>query len=142
MSKADLLEAWGDHLTNARRRSPHTVRAYLAAANRLLVSTGAQSWQDVAAMNAGALRLQLAQRRNDGLGNVSTARELSALKGFLTFAREQLGEDDASAPRLRGPRVKKGLPAPSHQTTQPTWQTWSMPSPATAGSARETGRCC
>ena len=112
MSKADLLEAWGDHLTNARRRSPHTVRAYLAAANRLLVSTGAQSWQDVAAMNAGALRLQLAQRRNDGLGNVSTARELSALKGFLTFAREQLGEDDASAPRLRGPRVKKGLPRP------------------------------
>jgi len=112
MSKADLLEAWGDHLTNARRRSPHTVRAYLAAANRLLVSTGAQSWQDVAAMNAGALRLQLAQRRNDDLGNVSTARELSALKGFLTFAREQLGEDDASAPRLRGPRVKKGLPRP------------------------------
>lgn len=112
MSKADLLEAWGDHLTNARRRSPHTVRAYLAAANRLLTSTGAESWQDVAAMNAGALRLQLAQRRNDGLGNVSTARELSALKGFLTFAREQLGEDDASAPRLRGPRVKKGLPRP------------------------------
>lgn len=112
MSKADLLEAWGDHLTNARRRSPHTVRAYLAAANRLLESTGAESWQDVASMNAGALRLQLAQRRNEGLGNVSTARELSALKGFLAYAREQLGEDDASAPRLRGPRVKKGLPRP------------------------------
>ncbi len=112
MSKADLLEAWGDHLANARRRSPHTVRAYLAAANRLLESTGAESWQEVASMNAAALRLQLAQRRNDGLGNVSTARELSALKGFLAFAREQLGEDDASAPRLRGPRVKKGLPRP------------------------------
>ncbi len=112
MSKADLLETWGDHLAKARRRSPHTVRAYVAAANRLLERTGAESWQDVAAMNAGGLRLQLAQRRNDGLSNVSAARELSALKGFLAFAREQLGEDDASAPRLRGPRVKKGLPRP------------------------------
>lgn len=112
MSKADLLEAWGAHLANARRRSPHTVRAYLSAANRLLESTGAESWQDVAKMNAANLRLQLAQRRNDGLGNVSTARELSALKGFIAFAREQSGEDDTSPPRLRGPRVKKGLPRP------------------------------
>lgn len=112
MSKVDLLEAWADHLTNARRRSPHTVRAYLAAANRLLESTGAESWQGIAKMTAANLRLQLAQRRNDGLGNVSTARELSALKGFIAFAREQSGEDDTSPPRLRGPRVKKGLPRP------------------------------
>lgn len=112
MSKADLLEQWRDHLTHARRRSPHTVRAYLAAATRLLDQTGATRWQDVANLQAGTLRLQLAQRRSDGLGNVSTARELSALKGFLAFAREQTGEEDASAPRLRGPRIKKGLPRP------------------------------
>ena len=36
MSAADLLEAWRDHLANARRRSEHTVRAYLASADRLL----------------------------------------------------------------------------------------------------------
>jgi integrase/recombinase XerC len=112
MSKADLLEAWGSHLTHARRRSPHTVRAYLAAANRLLEQTGAENWGELARMEAGALRLQLAQRRNDGLGNVSAARELSALKGFLAFAREQVGDEVATAPRLRGPRVKKGLPRP------------------------------
>ena len=112
MSMAELLESWEDHLTNARRRSPHTVRAYLAAASRLLEQTGADSWQDLAQMEAGTLRLQLAQRRSEGLGNVSTARELSALKGFLAFAREQVGEEDASAPRLRGPRIKKGLPRP------------------------------
>ena len=39
MSKADLLEAWGEHLAKGRRRSPHTVRAYLAAAARLLDRT-------------------------------------------------------------------------------------------------------
>ncbi len=112
MNKADLLEAWGAHLTHARRRSAHTVRAYLAAANRLLEQTGAESWGDLARMEAGALRLQLAKRRGEGLGNVSAARELSALKGFLAFAREQVGDDEATAPRLRGPRVKKGLPRP------------------------------
>ncbi len=112
MSKADLLEAWGAHLTQARRRSPHTVRAYLAAANRLAEATGAEEWQDIAALDAAALRRQLAARRAEGLGNVSTARELSALKRFIAFAREQAGEPEATAPRLRGPRIKKGLPRP------------------------------
>lgn len=112
MSKADLLAAWHDHLAHARRRSPHTVRAYLATAERLLIRTGADSWAQVAAMEAGALRLQLAARRADGIGNVSAARELSALKGFLAFARQQAGLANAAPPRMRGPRVKKGLPRP------------------------------
>jgi integrase/recombinase XerC len=112
MSRADLLEAWREHLAHARRRSAHTVRAYLAAATRLLEETGAESWNDVAALEAGALRLHLAARRAEGIGNVSTARELSALKGFLAFARDQAGLADAAAPRLRGPRIKKGLPRP------------------------------
>lgn len=107
-----MLEAWRSHLTQGRRRSPHTVRAYCAAATRLLEATGAEDFDAVARLQAPALRLQLAQRRAEGLGNVSAARELSALKGFLAFAREQLGDPEASAPRLRGPRVKKGLPRP------------------------------
>lgn len=107
-----MLEDWGEHLAHARRRSPHTVRAYLAAATRLLDQTGADSWSDLAALDAGALRLHLAARRAEGIGNVSTARELSALKGFLAFARDQAGLADAAAPRLRGPRIKKGLPRP------------------------------
>jgi integrase/recombinase XerC len=111
VSKADLLESWRDHLTDARRRSPHTVRAYLAAANRLLQETGAADWPAVAALDIPALRSQLALRRMDGLGNVSAARELSALKAFLTYARAQAG-DESAAPRLRGPRIKKGLPRP------------------------------
>lgn len=112
MSKADLLETWRDHLLHARRRSPHTVRAYLATAERLLARTGAESWLALAKMEAGALRVQLAARRADGIGNVSAARELSALKSFLAFAREQSGMADAMPPRMRGPRVKKGLPRP------------------------------
>jgi integrase/recombinase XerC len=112
MSGADLLESWRDHLAKGRRRSPHTVRAYGAAAARLVEATSAEAWRDIAALDGPALRRQLAARRAEGLGNASAARELSALKGFVAFAREQAGESDASAPRLRGPRIKKGLPRP------------------------------
>ncbi|MGN6499893.1 MAG: tyrosine-type recombinase/integrase, partial [Tsuneonella sp.] len=111
MSKADLLEAWGAHLRDGRRRSPHTVRAYLAAADRLLAGTGGEEWHSVARLDGPALRRQLALRRADGIGNASAARELSALKGFVAFARAQAGLE-AAAPRLRGPRLKKGLPRP------------------------------
>ncbi len=107
-----MLEAWGAHLKSARRRSEHTVRAYLAAANRLIEATGAEDWPELAALQATNLRLHLAHRRAEGLSNVSAARELSAIKAFLSFAREQAGMEDATPPRLRGPRVKKGLPRP------------------------------
>lgn len=112
MTHADILEAWGQHLSIGLRRSPHTVRAYLAAANRLLARTNAGSWAEVARMEAPALRAQLAARRGEGLSNASAARELSALKAFIAFSRGRAGEQAASPPRLRGPRIKKSLPRP------------------------------
>ena len=112
MTSADILEAWRDYLANGRRRSPHTVRAYLAAAKRLLDTIDDPEWVTVANLDAPALRLQLASRRAEGIGNVSAARELSALKSFIAFARSQAGADEAALPRLRGPRIKKGLPRP------------------------------
>jgi integrase/recombinase XerC len=107
-----MLEAWRSHLADGRRRSPHTVRAYGAAAARLLAGTSAKSWRDIAALDGPALRTQLAARRAEGLSNSSAARELSALKAFIAFARAQAGEADATPPRVRGPRIKKGLPRP------------------------------
>ncbi len=112
MTRADLLEAWHSHLAETRRRSPHTVRAYVATAARLLDELGDTNWTALARLDGPALRAQLARRRGDGIGNVSAARELSALKAFLAFAREQAGLADAKAPRMRGPRVKKGIPRP------------------------------
>lgn len=113
MTTAEILEAWNAHLALSRRRSPHTVRAYAATAARLLHALDRDlDWPAIARIDAATLRKHLAERRAEGLGNVSAARELSALKSFITFAREQAGEADASRPRLRGPRVKKGLPRP------------------------------
>ena len=81
-------------------------------AARLLARRELDEWPQVAALDARALRAHLAERRAEGLVNVSAARELSALKAFLAFAREQVGQEDNPAARLRGPRVKKSLPRP------------------------------
>lgn len=90
----------------------HTVRAYQATAERL-VAFLQQHWGEAIERDALArvtqtdLRAFLAARRNDGLGNSSAARELSAIRGFLRFA-----SGEAAVPRLRGPKVRKGVPRP------------------------------
>ncbi|MBB3032900.1 tyrosine recombinase XerC [Alteriqipengyuania lutimaris] len=106
------LQRWETHLAAERRLSPHTVRAYVRAAERLLDATGLNDWHSVAKLEAPALRAQLARRRADGLSNRSAARELSALRAFLAFARAETGANDPQAPRLRGPRIKRTLPRP------------------------------
>ena len=103
---------WAEHLTRDRRRSVHTVRAYRASAERLVAFLGAHWGARVdrsmlARATAADLRAYLAHRRGEGLGNASAARELSAVRGFLAWANA-----GAEAPRLRGPRVKAGVPRP------------------------------
>ncbi|MFB0611435.1 tyrosine recombinase XerC [Aurantiacibacter poecillastricola] len=112
MSVSALLDQWRDHLEIARRRSPHTVRAYVATAERLLLALGLSDWQAIANISNRDIRGHLAARRAEGIGNVSTARELSALKSFIAFACEQTGTEGGTDLRLRGPRVKKGVPRP------------------------------
>jgi integrase/recombinase XerC len=112
MTRAQILEAWHSHLAQGRRRSPHTVRAYVATAARLLDHLGDSDWPTLARLDATALRRQLAERRAEGIGNASAARELSALKAFVAFAKDQAGLTGSAPPRMRGPRVKKGLPRP------------------------------
>ncbi|MEO1921799.1 MAG: tyrosine recombinase XerC [Sphingomonadaceae bacterium] len=112
MNSGDVLGQWEAHLALGKRRSPHTVRAYLAAARRWLAHLDARDWHALARLDARDLRRQIARRRAEGLANTSAARELSALKAFSKFARERAGEEDPDAPRLRGPKVKRGLPRP------------------------------
>ncbi|MES3150982.1 tyrosine recombinase XerC [Sphingomonas faeni] len=103
---------WAEHLARDRRRSVHTVRAYRASAERLTAFLGGH-WGEridraaLARVTAADLRAYLAQRRESGLGNASAARELSAVRGFLAWANA-----GAEQPRMRGPRVKAGVPRP------------------------------
>ena len=103
----DLPALYAQHLARDRRRSAHTVRAYQATAERLVRFLqrhrgGPVDWGEI---DATDLRAFLTERREQGIGNASAARELSAVRGFLAFA-------GAQAPRMRGPRVKKGVPRP------------------------------
>jgi integrase/recombinase XerC len=105
-----LAAEWARHLTTTRGRSEHTVRAYVATAHRLIRFLGRHHAAPVdtdllRATGLAELRAFLAERRGEALGNASAARELSAVKAFLAFA----GTDPV---RMRGPRVKKGLPRP------------------------------
>lgn len=103
---------FGQHLARDRRRSAHTVRAYETTAVRLVQFLG-EHWGEEAdraalgRVTAADLRAYLARRRGQGLGNASAARELSAIKTFLKWAA-----GDEAPPRMRGPRVKKGVPRP------------------------------
>ncbi len=109
----DMIVRWRRHLALERRRSAHTVRAYVTTAERLLhfltIHHGHVPGETLlSALPVSDLRAYLAHRRNEGLSNASTARELSAIRAFLTF----IGGEGAVIPSLNGPRVKKGVPRP------------------------------
>ena len=114
---AALAARWAGYLQHDRRRSAHTVRAYVATAHRLidflthhhgeLPSSAA-----LHALTAADLRAFLAHRRGEGLGSSSAARELSGVRAFLRYAAEQDGRA-AALPRTRGPKRPRTLPRPA-----------------------------
>jgi integrase/recombinase XerC len=105
----EVVNNWAGHLRDNRRMSLHTVRAYEATGLRLIAFLAEHygGAPDLARVEAADLRAFLAARRGDGIGNASAARELSAVRSFLIFA-----SGEGAMPRIKGPRVKKGLPRP------------------------------
>ena len=107
---------WGNHLANDRRRSPHTVRAYVATAHRLIDFLGRHRGEEIGRfgllnLHAADLRAFLSDRRGGGLGAASAAREMSAVRAFLTYAAEEEG-NQPQLPRTRAPKRPRTLPRP------------------------------
>ncbi|MGN6850159.1 MAG: tyrosine recombinase XerC [Sphingomicrobium sp.] len=112
-----LAARWASYLQHDRRRSAHTVRAYVATAHRLVDFLGRYRGEliDAAALTtigSADLRAFLADRRAGGLGNASAARELSGVRAFLRYAAEQQGTP-AQLPRTRAPKRPRTLPRPA-----------------------------
>ena len=112
-----LAARWATFLSHDRRRSPHTVRAYIATAHRFLDFLGRHRGEEIGrytllTVPASDLRAFLADRRGGGLGNSSAAREMSAVRAFLTFAAEEAG-NIPQLPRTRAPRRPRTLPRPA-----------------------------
>lgn len=115
-----LAAKFGAHLAHDRRRSAHTVRAYVATAHRFTQFLGRHRGEEIgrfALLNVEPtdLRAFLADRRAGGLGPSSAARELSAVRAFLTFAAEDAGEQP-QLPRTRAPKRPRTLPRPASPT--------------------------
>jgi integrase/recombinase XerC len=111
-----LAARWASFLAFDRRRSPHTVRAYVATAHRFLEFLGRHRGEEIGkyallTIPAADLRAFLADRRAGGLGAASAAREMSAVRAFLTFAAQDLGEMP-QLPRTRAPKRPRTLPRP------------------------------
>lgn len=112
---ADIVR-WGIFLQHDRRRSPHTVRAYVATAHRFLGFLGVHLGRpvgraDLLRLSGGDLRAFLAQRRAEGLGPASAGRELSGVRAFLKYMAEQSGSVP-QLPRTRAPKRPRTLPRP------------------------------
>jgi len=112
-----LAARWAGYLEHDRRRSPHTVRAYVATAHRFIQFLGAYRGETIApdallSIAPADLRGFLAQRRAEGLGASSAARELSGVRAFLNYAADQAGQP-AQLPRTRAPRRPRTLPRPA-----------------------------
>ena len=114
---AALAARWTGHLQHDRRRSAHTVRAYVATAHRFIQFLGGYRGEAIGpdallCLGAADLRAFLAQRRGEGLGPSSAARELSGVRAFLKYAAEQAGIP-AQLPRTRAPKRPRTLPRPA-----------------------------
>lgn len=114
---AALAVRFGEHLAHDRRRSAHTVRAYQATAHRFIDFMNRHRGEAIGryallTIAPADLRAFLAARRGEGLGPSSAARELSAVRAFLTFAAEELGEQP-QLPRTRAPKRPRTLPRPA-----------------------------
>ena len=112
-SSQTLINDFARHLRDDRRRSQHTVRAYVITAERFCAFLtdhigGGVGADEIRALQQADIRSYLAYRRGDGLTNNSAARELSALRAFL----KHVGGDEAQIPKIKGPKVKRGVPRP------------------------------
>ncbi len=93
------------------------MRAYVATAHRLINFLGRYRGEEIApagllGLSAMDLRAFLADRRGEGLGAASAARELSGVRAFLAFAAERQGHH-AQLPRTRAPKRPRTLPRPA-----------------------------
>jgi len=111
------VETWRAWLAHERRCSPHTVAAYmrdLAAFLRFLMEHrgGTPTLDDLAALTATDLRAWLARRAMDGKKRTSTARALSAVRGFYRHLERAGRLENPAVAALGTPKLPRSVPRP------------------------------
>ena len=115
----EALVAWLDYLTNERRSSPRTVRAYGDAVQAYLAFVEQHQGEalTLAAMgeiSAGDVRAYLAHRRGGDhpLAPRSVSQALSAIRAYHRWLDRRLGAPNAAMTLVRGPQLARGGPRP------------------------------
>ncbi len=112
---ADAIAQWQRWLTDERRNSVHTVAAYgsdLADFLDFLTEHlgGLPSLASLAALTVADFRAYLARRAADALERSSTARALSAVRGFFRFLDRRNLAHNAALAAVRTPKLPKSVP--------------------------------
>jgi integrase/recombinase XerC len=118
-SARDALRAWLDYLTNERRASPRTVRAYgdgvIAYLNFLDRHRGESlALAGLGEISTGDVRAYLAFRRSGErpLSPRSVSQALSAIRAFHRWIDRRLDVANPAIALVRGPRLPAGVPRP------------------------------
>ncbi|MBI4183749.1 MAG: tyrosine recombinase XerC [Proteobacteria bacterium] len=114
---AEAIRDWRAWLGDERRASAHTLAAYgrdlagfLAFLTRHLGTL--PSLDELAGLRPADLRAYLAERVRQGAARTSTARALSALRGFFRFLARSGRLENASIAAVRSPRLPRSVPKP------------------------------
>ena len=115
MAAGDTLCAWRErflaHLDHERRLSPRTIEAYgrdLSAFASWCLERGLPDW---AAAGPHDVRGYIAQRHRRGVSGKSLQRELSSIRTLYRFLMREGVASANPALGVRGPKVRRKLPA-------------------------------
>jgi integrase/recombinase XerC len=118
-SARDALRSWLDYLTNERRASPRTVRAYGDGVTAYLNFLERHRGESLALIGLGEIstgdvRAYLAFRRSGDrpLSPRSVSQALSAIRAFHRWIDRRLGVTNPAIALVRGPRLPAGVPRP------------------------------
>ncbi|MFI5298939.1 MAG: tyrosine-type recombinase/integrase, partial [Polyangiales bacterium] len=111
MSTHALLDAYLDHLRVERGLATNTLAAYAQDLGKFVAhldtTLGARALR---AMDGGDLASFAASLSKLGLSARSTARHLSAVRGFLRFLRREREIDEDTSARVESPKLPRKLP--------------------------------
>jgi len=113
----DAVTLWRERLEVERRSSAHTVEAYLTDLGGFLAFLTIHLGQtpgldDLESLTASDLRAWLARRTGAGLARTSTARALSAVRGFFRHLERRGILANAAIGTVRSPKLPRQVPRP------------------------------
>lgn len=116
---------WLQSIAHERKCSAHTLKSYTRDLEQFFAFLGDYEGETISAANLASLPLRslrawLAQRQRQGYSPSSTARALSAVRGYFRHLDRHHDIQNAAIGRLRTPKLDKPLPKalPAGQTQE------------------------